>query len=78
MMRTLVPILREVLRTGRKIVTLSFTEEKLCVMFGSTNFHLLIPLHLQIKGIVVGIPKHATDHYNDEKVTRILFPRQHP
>ena len=39
------PILREVLGTGRKIVTLSFTEEKLCVMFGSTNFHLLIPLH---------------------------------
>ena len=47
------PILREVLGTGRKIVTLSFTEEKLCIMFGSTNFHLLIPLHLQIKGIVV-------------------------
>ena len=53
MMRTLVPILREVLGTGRKIVNLSFTEENLRVLFGFIGLQLLVPLHLQIKGIVV-------------------------
>jgi hypothetical protein len=47
------PILREVLGTGRKIVALSFTKQALRVLFGFTNLHLLIPFHLQIKGVIV-------------------------
>jgi hypothetical protein len=72
------PILREVLGTGRKKVALSFTEETLCVLLGFTNLHLLIPFHLQIKGVIVVLLRPEKAIGRPERLAGEMFPLSIP